>query len=212
MIDHPLAHALARAAYGTFPPADGVVEVHPAAGDRVGVVAAFTGHFVIAADADPAEVEARAPTGEFSIPLSGSFLAWLGEVIGATPGVHDVVLATLGVGGGAADWLEPSSDVSHPRVERARRYRSDVNVWTAAEGGVVTVGRGLCDRWEVAFEVDRDARNAGLGRRLVAAARALLPAGEPMFAQVAPGNAASLRTMTAAGFQPIGAEVLFHRA
>jgi RimJ/RimL family protein N-acetyltransferase len=30
-------------------------------------------------------------------------------------------------------------------------------------------------------------------------------------AQVAPGNAASLRAVEAAGFRPIGAEVLFHR-
>jgi hypothetical protein len=37
------------------------------------------------------------------------------------------------------------------------------------------------------------------------------PDGVPLFAQVAPGNAASLRTVEAAGFRPIGAEVLFHR-
>jgi len=35
--------------------------------------------------------------------------------------------------------------------------------------------------------------------------------GEPLFAQVAPGNAASLRAFLAAGFVPIGAEVLFPR-
>ena len=50
-----------------------------------------------------------------------------------------------------------------------------------------------------------------LGGRLVAAARHLTPPGEPLFAQVAPGNAASLRVVEAAGFRPIGAEVLFHR-
>jgi RimJ/RimL family protein N-acetyltransferase len=43
------------------------------------------------------------------------------------------------------------------------------------------------------------------------AARHLTPPGEPLFAQVAPGNAASLRVVEAAGFRPIGAEVLFHR-
>ena len=32
-----------------------------------------------------------------------------------------------------------------------------------------------------------------------------------LFAQVAPGNAASLRAVAAAGFRPLGAEVLFHR-
>jgi hypothetical protein len=35
---------------------------------------------------------------------------------------------------------------------------------------------------------------------------------EPLFAQVAAGNAASLRAPAAAGFRPLGAEVLFDRA
>jgi hypothetical protein len=39
----------------------------------------------------------------------------------------------------------------------------------------------------------------------------LTPPGEPLFAQVTPGNAASLRVVEAAGFRPLGAEVLFHR-
>lgn len=74
-----------------------------------------------------------------------------------------------------------------------------------AAGGALGGGR------EVAFEVDPTRRNRGLGRSLVAAARQLTPPGEPLFAQVAPGNAASLRVVEAAGFRPIGAEVLFHR-
>ena len=43
----------------------------------------------------------------------------------------------------------------------------------------------------------------------MAAARGLVPAGEPLWAQVAPGNAASMRSTLAAGFVPVGAEVLF---
>jgi hypothetical protein len=46
---------------------------------------------------------------------------------------------------------------------------------------------------------------------LTAAGRHLTPLGEPLFAQVAPGNAASPRAVQAAGFRPIGAEVQFHR-
>ena len=46
---------------------------------------------------------------------------------------------------------------------------------------------------------------------LAAAARGLVPAGEHLFAQVAPGNVASLRAFLAAGYRPIGAEVLFLR-
>ena len=47
--------------------------------------------------------------------------------------------------------------------------------------------------------------------RLAIAARGCVPEGEPLFAQVAPGNAASVRSVLAAGFRPIGSEVLFPR-
>jgi GNAT superfamily N-acetyltransferase len=76
---------------------------------------------------------------------------------------------------------------------------------------VLVLARGLGGRRELAFEVDPARRNRGLGRLLVTAARHLTPPGEPLFAQIAPGNAASLRAVTAAGLRPIGAEVLFHR-
>ena len=87
-----------------------------------------------------------------------------------------------------------------------------LEVWTGPDGaGVLVLGRGLAGRREVAFEVDPARRNRGLGRLLAEAGRCLTPRGEPLFAQVAPGNAASLRVVEAAGFRPIGAEVLFRR-
>src|SRR5207245_372679 len=79
----------------------------------------------------------------------------------------------------------------------------------AAGGGVLVLGRGLTNRWEMAYEVDEAARGRGLGRALATAARTLLPPGTPIWAQVAPGNAASLRATLAAGYTPVGAEVLF---
>ncbi len=71
------------------------------------------------------------------------------------------------------------------------------------------LGRGLAGRREISFEVAPEHRGAGLGRRLVAAALALVPATEPVFAQASPGNAASLRALLASGFRPISSEVLF---
>ena len=44
---------------------------------------------------------------------------------------------------------------------------------------------------------------------LAAAAPALVPGGERVWAQVAPANVASLRAFLAAGYRPVGAEVLF---
>jgi L-amino acid N-acyltransferase YncA len=61
----------------------------------------------------------------------------------------------------------------------------------------------------VAVEVDEDHRGRGLGRALAAAARHLVPGGAPLWAQITPGNAASVRAFLAAGYQPVGAEVLF---
>jgi GNAT superfamily N-acetyltransferase len=100
----------------------------------------------------------------------------------------------------------------HPRAAVALGHRADLEVWTDPErAGMLLLGRGLAGRRELAFEVEPARRNRGLGRRLVAAARRLTPPGEPLFAQVAAGNAASLRAVEAAGFRPLGAEVLFHR-
>jgi ribosomal protein S18 acetylase RimI-like enzyme len=64
---------------------------------------------------------------------------------------------------------------------------------------------------ECAFEVEPGARHRGLGRRLALAARTFVPADGAIFAQVAPGNVASVRALLSAGFRPIGGEVLFPR-
>jgi len=71
------------------------------------------------------------------------------------------------------------------------------------------LGRGLAGRWEVAVEVAPEHRGQGLGRALARAAPALVPSGEPLFAQVSPGNVASVRAFLAAGYRPICSEVLF---
>jgi GNAT superfamily N-acetyltransferase len=195
------------------PPADGAVEVWPAPEGPVDAVLAFTAHHVIAAGVDPDLVAERLPEGDLSAPMGAAFLGWLGVRLGSRPGSLDVVLAADGVGGDPPLELRPGVGLDrHERVARALRYRDDLTTWTAQGGaGVLVLGRGLAGRREVSFEVDPARRDRGLGRLLVAAARHLTPPGEVLFAQVAPGNAASLRVVEAAGFRPIGAEVLFHR-
>ena len=207
---HPLAVMLAEVAHGRFPPADGRVDVLPSPGPPCDALIAFTGHFVLAVDIDPEEVAARWPTGDFSVPMAPTSLAWLAERLDRVPATHDALLVTIAEGSGPPAWLHRVDAYSHPRVERASRYRNTSTIWVADDDvGVMVVGRGLCGRWEVGYEVAVEHRNEGLGRRLVAAARGLVPPGEPLWAQVAPGNAASLRSTLAAGFVPVGAEVLF---
>ena len=114
--------------------------------------------------------------------------------------------------GGESLGLRPVSGEGYQRVQRAHRYRDDVRAWQTGDGaGCLTLGRGLAGRWEVSFEVEPPARGRGLGRALAAAALGLLPPGTPVFAQVAPGNSVSLRATLAAGYVPVGAEVLLPR-
>lgn len=120
----------------------------------------------------------------------------------ATPMLHrcrqgntDVAPMSLGTGGKA-------------RLERALRYRDDVRAW-GVPGGILVLGRGVAGRWEVSVELKPEYRGQGLGRGLALAARHLVPGGAPLWAQIAPGNAASVRAFLAAGYQPAGAEALF---
>ena len=209
---HTLPTRLRDAAHGVFPPADGVVEVVGSPGGLCDALVAFTGHFVLAADIDAAAVAARMPPGDFSIPLSPASLLWLAAELDLEPSTHDALLVNIDEGTGAPSWLHRTDDLVHPRIDRASRYRAVDSVWSTEDGaGVVILGRGLCDRWEIGYEIEPEARGKGFGRRLVAAARGLVPAGEPLWAQVAPGNAASMRSTLAAGFVPVAAEVLFAR-
>jgi GNAT superfamily N-acetyltransferase len=210
---HPLLGVLLRAARGRPPAPDGAVEVLPGLPGPVDAVLAFTAHHLVVADVDPELVAARLPNGDLSAPMGPAFLAWLGGLLGSRPGSLDVVLAADGLGGGPPPELARVADPGrHPRVVEALRHRSDLEVWSDPErAGLLLLGRGLAGRRELAFEVEPARRNRGLGRRLVASARHLVPPGEPLFAQVAAGNAASLRALEAAGFRPLGAEVLFDR-
>jgi GNAT superfamily N-acetyltransferase len=96
----------------------------------------------------------------------------------------------------------------HPRVVRARRWRNELRVFEG-DGGMVLLGRGLAGRLELSVEVAPERRDRGLARRLVAGALAAAAPAEPVFAQVAAANAASLRALQPAGFAAVGAEVLF---
>jgi GNAT superfamily N-acetyltransferase len=206
---HPLATILEHAARGQFPEFDGRVEVTPSPGPPCDALVAFTGHFVLAADVDAHEVAARWPAGDLRRPFSPESLVWLSDRLGRESLTLDALLVAPGDGAGPPPWLQRDDDFPHPRVDEAAHFRTIETVWTDHDGSVVIVGRGLCGRWEVGYEVAPDRRGSGLGRRLVAAARGLVPAGVALWAQVAPGNAASMRSTLAAGFVPVGAELLF---
>ncbi|WP_213453348.1 GNAT family N-acetyltransferase [Rhizomonospora bruguierae] len=198
-----LAAILARVEAGERLPTEPWLAVVPQPGPRAAAVVAFPGFIVVAADVDPVWVRDLVPDGDLSAALNPPFLTALCEKLGHRVNNIDMVLTASPV----SPVSLPAVDVDHPRVRRARRYRDDITVYEVS-GGVLILGRGLAGRWEAAIEVDEDARNAGVGRSLAAAARGLVPDGRPVWAQVAPDNAASVRAFLAAGYRPVGAEAL----
>jgi hypothetical protein len=200
---HPLGAALLAAADGSFPPVDGLVEVVPPYLPGVEAVVSFTGHAVVATALALEELVAAGADG-FAGATSLPVLSLLAGSAG-TVDVLDALLVARGTGGRGP--AERSDLAGHPRVRYARDWRTDVRVF-GDEHGLVTLSRGLGGMRELSFEVPADRRGRGHGRALLREARALVPAGEPLFAAVAPGNAASLRALLAAGFTPIGSVLL----
>jgi GNAT superfamily N-acetyltransferase len=207
-VTSPLAALLDGAAAGRFPPPDGTVTIMPQPSPRDLGVLAFTAHSVIFADIDPAWIRDQLEPEDLSSPVRPPFLEAISAKTGRpADGVDMLCLATARPGPPPIE-LTPTQARDHPRVARACRFRDDVRTWEVP-GAVLTLGRGVAGRWEVAVELDEARRGRGLGRALAAAARHLVPGGAPLWAQITPGNAASVRAFLAAGYQPVGAEVLF---
>ncbi|GLW54840.1 hypothetical protein [Kitasatospora phosalacinea] len=206
---HPLLSHLLAAAEGRFPLADGGVTVLPPLPGGLECSVAFTGHAVIATAQDAEQVAAAGADG-FGGSLAPRFLLRLAGPDGWI-GVTDATLTARATGGPPRlDTLHHLDD--HPRVRFARSLRSRVTVH-GDERGLVTLAEGLAGRRELSIELDPthpDGR--GHGRSLLRDALTLLPAGTPLFAAVAPGNARSLRAFLATGFTPVGSEVLLRPA
>lgn len=211
-----LASLLRDAANGRLPPRDGIHVVAAPDGPADAVVS-FPFHSVIATSAERTAVLDHLDADDPGAALRADFVAWLAQQVDAKPGSIDVVM-TLPTGGGRSPAPELPFPVrrldcgEHPRLARASRYRRDVRA-VGDDGGrsVATAGRGLAGRWEISFELDERWRGNGLGAPMALTAAALVPAGEPVVAQVAPANVSSLRALLSAGFTPIGAEVLLLR-
>jgi len=198
-MDHPLlAHYLA-AADGVFPDVDGEVTVLPPLDGGAECSVAMTGHAFIAT-ALPAT--ALTAADGFGGSMSPDVLRLLAGPEGEI-GILDTTLVGRGTGlGGPGLW---PGDPDHPRIAYARSWRSDIRVH-GDERGLVTVSAGLAGRPELSIEATENGK--GMGSSLLLDALGLFAAGDPVFAAVSPGNARSLRAFLAAGFTPIGSEVL----
>ncbi|MGW7548305.1 N-acetyltransferase family protein [Streptomyces sp. NPDC054770] len=207
-----LRDILDAAARGVFPPPDGRTTVVAQPSPRDAGVLSFTAHSVVFVDEDPQWVydTLRAtPSDPLAATMNSRFLTALMDRTGREQETIDALLVAGPLPGRPDLALTELTGPDHSRVAYARARRDEVRAWAAA-GGVVTLGRGVAGRLEVSVEVDEGVRQRGLGRALVTAARHL--ADEPLWAQVAPGNARSMRAFQAAGYVPVGAEALLLKA
>ncbi|MFC8202016.1 GNAT family N-acetyltransferase [Streptomyces sp. NPDC060006] len=208
-VSESLRTILDAAARGVFPPADGSLTVVRQHSHRDAGVLAFTAHSVVFTDEDPDWVRGaldQAGCDALAAAMNARFLTAFMDRTGRTNDTIDLLAVAAPLPGGPSLALVEVTGRDHHRVVRAREHRDDVRVW-AADGGVLVLGRGVAGRLEAAVEVDEGARHRGLGRELAGAARRL-SGGEPVWAQLAPGNARSLRAFLAAGYRAVGAEAL----
>jgi GNAT superfamily N-acetyltransferase len=210
---HPLLEVMLAAAAARPPVPDCSVELLPSPPGPADAVVSFTAHSYVAAPIDPELLRSRLRPGDPGAATEPEFLAWLAAELDGTAGQLDMVLAAFPLDGPPPLELLARDDlVVHPRVARAQRYRQDLRVLAdPADSVVLVLGRGLAGRMEVAFEVDPERRGRGLGRAVATAARHLAPRDEPLFAQVSPGNVASVHALLGAGYSPIASEVLYWR-
>ncbi|MFI5691648.1 GNAT family N-acetyltransferase [Kribbella sp. NPDC051586] len=208
-----LADILRGVENGVFPAPDLGVSVVPAPSERESAVVAFTGHIVIAADVSPEWVAEQVPAGDLAAPTNPPFLTALADLTERHVSSNDAMLLAPAITdpaerAAAIEGLTVRTDHDHPRVERALECRTDVQVYGDLHGSVVIIGHGLAGRLECAIELPDQIHGQGQGRRLARAARALIPPGSSIWAQITPGNAASLRAFLAAGYKPVGSEAL----
>jgi hypothetical protein len=206
-VSHVLGNVLTDAAHGRFPEPDGGVEVVAPWKPGVAGVVALTGRAYVATTRDAREVLAQGPDG-YGKALDPAFIAWLAGADGWCDCL-DILVAGVGTGRGGPQLRDDLTH--HRRLRHARQVRDDVVVH-GDDRGMITLGTGIGGLQEIGVEVPAPDRNRGVGRSLVADALGLVPAGEPVLGAVAPGNAASLRTFLAAGFQPVGAAHLVRPA
>ncbi|MFF1307833.1 GNAT family N-acetyltransferase [Streptomyces sp. NPDC058307] len=203
-----LREILDAAARGVFPPADGRTTVVRQECHRDAGVLSFTAHSVVFTDEDPDWVHATLrglDCDALAATMNPRFLTAFLDRTGRRAETIDALLVADPLPGAPPLALTEVADAGHPRLAYARGRRDDVRAWTA-RGGVLVTGRGVGGRLEVSVEVDEDVRHRGLGRALVTAARHLVE--EPLWAQVSPGNARSMRAFQAAGYRPVGAEAV----
>ena len=213
----PLAELITAAADGRFPQADGGWRRVPPWRPGLEAIIAFTGHAVLAVAPDISDQRL------ISLGVDGFGGAHDPRLITALAGPDgwidslDMLMAGRGTGrAGEPPRLAHRPDLAaHPRAAFAARLRDQVRPMGYADrsrGALALISCGIAGLTELSFELEPEHRGHGGGAELVRDALTTVPDGQLVLAAVAPGNAASVRSLLAAGFVPLGAVQLFRRA
>jgi GNAT superfamily N-acetyltransferase len=214
--EHPLAGLIAGAAEGRFPDPDGGWRRVPPWRPGVEGVVSFTGHavFAVAPDVPDDRLAALGADG-FGGANDPRLIAALAGPEGWIDCL-DMLMAARGTGGaGAPPLIERADLATHPRARFAARIRSHPQVLGYPDPGrsaLAIISQGIAGLTELSFELEPGRRGRGAGSRLAADALSMVPAGRLVLAAVAPGNAASVRALLSAGFQPLGSLQIFRPA
>lgn len=214
--EHPLAGLITAAASGRYPMADGSWQRVPPWRPGVEATVAFTGHAVLAVAADiPDRLLASLGADGFGGAHDPRLITALAGPGGWIDSL-DILMTGHGTGHpGALPRLAGRPDLAaHPRAGFAARIRDQVRVLGYADPGrsaLAVTGLGIAGLTELSFELEPGRRGQGGGTGLVRDALTAIPSGELVLAAVAPGNAASVRALLAAGFIPLGSVQLFRR-
>ncbi len=132
--------------------------------------------------------------------------------------VGDLTAAQAGGGAASADagprLVDRPDLAAHHRAQFAAQIRDRPRILGYPDlrrSALAVISSGLAGLTELGFELEPERRGAGGGTALVRDALSTIPAGQLVVAAVAPGNAASLRALLAAGFWPLGSMQLFRR-
>jgi hypothetical protein len=215
--DHPLAELITAAAGGEFPDADGGWRRVPPWRAGLEAIVCFTGHAVLAVRPDvPDRRLAALGADGFGGAHDPRLITALAGPDGWIDSL-DMLMASRGTGrAGVAPRLTDRPDLAtHPRAMFAAGIRDHTRLMGYPDprrSALAVVSRGIAGLTEVSFELEPSRRRAGGGAELVRDALSAIPSGQLAVAAVAPGNAASVRALLAAGFVPLGSIQLFRCA
>jgi hypothetical protein len=217
LFDHPLAGRIAAAAAGRFPDVDGGWRRVPPWRPGLEAVVAFTGHAVFAVRPDITDHRLTALGAD---GFGGAHDPRLITALAGPDGwIDSLDMLTVAQGAGLPGFPAALTDrpdlAGHPRAQFAAGLRDHpriVGYPVQRRSAVAVISTGIAGLTELSFELEPGRRGAGGGATLARDALTAVPAGKLVVAAVAPGNAASVRSLLAAGFKPIGSVQLFRRS